>query len=120
MKFQNRKGEDFDWDNEELIDNENVKEVQENMIHPDMIAKIHRVELESKYENTVGAELLDELHPVKNSTDQAASDKNFLIWARTTSCHIPRSKEWMTSLKLTRIVIRKKMTMMIAFTCQSS
>ena len=67
LKFQNRKGGTFDWDNEDLEDNENVEEGQEKLIHPDVISEIPGVELESEYENTVGPALLDDVDPVKDS-----------------------------------------------------
>ena len=81
-----------------------------------MLAEITGVELESNYENTVEPALLDDVYPVKDSIEQASAARNILIWASTTSCHIERSKEWMTSFKLTMIVIRKNITMMIAST----
>ena len=40
-----------------------------------MIAEIPGVELESKYENTMGPELLDDVYPVKESMEQASADK---------------------------------------------
>ena len=75
LKFQNRKGNFFDWDNEELEDNENVEEGQENLIHPDVIDEIPGVELESDYENTMGTALLDDVDLVKDSIEQAAAAK---------------------------------------------
>ena len=45
------------------------------MIHPYVIAEIPGVELESDYENTVGAALLDDVDPVKDSIEQAVESK---------------------------------------------
>ena len=75
MKFQNRKGETFDQDNEELEDNDNVEEIQKKLIHPDVIAEIPRVELERDYENTVEPALFDDVDPVKDRIEQAAAAK---------------------------------------------
>ena len=45
------------------------------MIHPYVIAEIPGVELESDYENTVGAALLDDVDPVKDIIERAVESK---------------------------------------------
>ena len=45
------------------------------MIHLYVIAEIPGVELESDYENTVGAALLDDVDPVKDSIYRAVESK---------------------------------------------
>ena len=49
LKFHNSKSENFDWDNEEIEGNYNVKVGQKKMVHPDVIAEIPGVEIESDY-----------------------------------------------------------------------
>ena len=44
-------------------------------MHPDVIAEITGVELESDYENTVGPALLYDVDPVKDAIEQAAVSK---------------------------------------------
>ena len=67
------------WDNEELEYNKNVEAGQLELIHPDVIAEIPGVELESYYENTMEPALLEAVDPVKDSIDQYAAAKKILI-----------------------------------------
>ena len=40
MELLNLHGRKFDWDNEELDKNQNFKQFQQNLVHPDNIAEI--------------------------------------------------------------------------------
>ena len=65
MKLLNCHGKKFDWDKEDIDDDENVQEFHMKMVHPDIIAEIPGVELENDYENTVGPALHLEEEPIK-------------------------------------------------------
>ena len=49
----NRKGEKFDWDNDDLADLTAVNE-QPKLVHPDIIAEIPGVETQDMYDNVIG------------------------------------------------------------------
>ena len=73
--FRIAKAKFSDWDNEELKENENVKEGQEELIHPDVISEIPGVEQESDYENTVEPALFDDVDTVNYTIEQTAAAK---------------------------------------------
>ena len=57
LEFLNSHRKKFDWENEEIDGNDNVKWFLKKMVHPDIISDIPGVELENDYDNTVGPAL---------------------------------------------------------------
>ena len=55
----NRRGEKFDWDNDDLVDLQAVNE-QPKLVHPDIISEIPGVETTNMYNRIIGPTLLDE------------------------------------------------------------
>ena len=53
LKFLNRNGEKFDWENDDLANLE-TNRTEEKLVHPDFIAEIPGIEMEAKYEDIVG------------------------------------------------------------------
>ena len=57
LELINRHRKKFDWDNEELDNDGNVKQFQQKLVHTNIIDDIPGVELETDYENIVGPTL---------------------------------------------------------------
>ena len=94
LEFLNRRGNKFEWDNEELDDTEGKIEQEPNLIHPDIIAEIPGVELESDYENIVGPALTQPPPPTMATRAAAARanaslEPNRVFQSKTTD-HSPR------------------------------
>ena len=53
LKFLNRNGEKFDWENDDLANLETDR-TEEKLVHPDFVAEIPGIETEADYENIVG------------------------------------------------------------------
>ena len=53
IKFLNRKGEKFDWDNEDLTEIE-MADKEPKLVQPNFIAEIPGIEVESNYELIIG------------------------------------------------------------------
>ena len=71
----NRNKLEFDWENEDLHDNDVVKEGQSKLLHPDILAKIPGVELENDYENVVSQAIGDEIVQVKSFAERVTVAK---------------------------------------------
>ena len=53
IKFLNRKGEKFDWDNDNLTETE-IADKEEKLVQTNFIAEIPGIEVESNYEPIIG------------------------------------------------------------------
>ena len=53
IKFLNRKGEKFDWENEDLTEIE-MADKETKLVHPNCIAEIPGIEVKSDYEPIIG------------------------------------------------------------------
>ena len=61
LKFLNRNGETFDWENDELANLETDR-TEEKLGHPDFIAEIPGIETETDYEDIVGPQSASQGH----------------------------------------------------------
>ena len=77
IKFLNRNGEKFDWDNDDLGEIE-VLVKEPKLIQPDFISEIPRIKMDSDYDKIIGPKP-DEEQDVKPSISEhaAAARRNY-------------------------------------------
>jgi hypothetical protein len=61
LKFLNRNGEKFDWENDDLANLE-TNRTEDKLVHPDFIAEIPGIETEADYEDIVGPQSASQGH----------------------------------------------------------
>ena len=72
IKFLNRNGENFDWDNDDLGEIEVVVK-EPKLIKPDFVDEITGIDMDSDYEKIIGPKP-DEEHDAKPSISEHAAD----------------------------------------------
>ena len=80
IKFLNRKGEKFDWDNDDLSEIEMAKK-EPKLVQPNFIAEIPGIEVESDYEPIIGPKPNTEPE-VKSSYVERAKNARTKFWSK--------------------------------------